>query len=1077
MPVKKINQNPTSSDIIQFDILTSDLNGCLMDPYKVDKVTIYFVERNFATGNPQLYEKQVPNPALESEAQDAEQTACLDPTDENIAKAQSKRALANASIQKSNVYFTNAVPIKTIGSPDYPAWLSTDTENSPLYHDIKTFGTGLDGKPITKDPNTNQEVPIPGHFLFDWDSQGAAREGDYFLCWTWTPYPAGNSLTAHTPFFIQGNTELTQSIPTHFTVPGKYETLMERYLPEMFKLMIAPGDLTPDVLEKLNKSIAQGFTTVENLANQLIDILDANSCHEILLPYLSNLFNLKLKSGDPTLWRRQIKRAIPLFKKKGTFSGLSEAFAQAGMSLKKYTKLYQVVSKYTWNDFFIYGNSNQFITTFSPINSNPVGDSNYHLQVRAVGTTEWVDYNTSNLSWGYNSDNDPVVTVDLDLQTGDQILIRYVYNSIPGTPEQTIETYVQSLYLTDLREEKNDGTQILPKKNWNVKVIEEDDPLFDLICEEKHPFEEKVIFGSIRTEFPYSENVWNMDEYNGSNRDSTNPCDISTDFLDECTCCLSSKFVLDVEIENLSDDAIAESQEITKEYVPFHSVLHMLNLSGTFNEFVQPPQEDLEILIQYRFEENVISGNTNEAFNRWRGTGYNTPTQDSDTNDNNPFDPDDYLENGTLDPAYFLDVRRNMLAESTVVVSNFVGVGYNDEIHLFCPEVSFDRIGISPNNIIEIFAPSANAGVYVGTTSSGHTIAVNNVAEPLDLAQFTFRISNFIYQNGNCAILQDDVFLLTDSSHASEWSSTSSTTISLTGYGVYTIKEILPGGVLSLLDPTRSLPTIPTNISYTLGTLSGTSNLQVTRRAKVTINHPGEPDVQLHGVKIGYYALIDGVQYKISEFDEINPSSFYVQNYDDGDGSGVIVKIYKRLADNQIGNFNYKGMKLDGLANFEDSLLIQNGSGNPVDAHQQVVSTLPGYPSFKENFLIQINSDYFLISDIKENIVTLSGPSQSWGTLLTGGFPVVFSIIQFSNVTKNLSGIGETLNIDGQEYEFLDRRGHESVHRVINRKPTLPTPLAAMSILNRKEIETAPQEESLTFTIQYQDGTSSSGDL
>ena len=64
-------------------------------------------------------------------------------------------------------------------------------------------------------------------------------------------------------------------------------------------------------------------------------------------------FNLKLKSSDPTLWRRQIKTAIPYFKAKGTLGALSEALDAAGIKLNKLTKLWQVISRHTWvDDFF-----------------------------------------------------------------------------------------------------------------------------------------------------------------------------------------------------------------------------------------------------------------------------------------------------------------------------------------------------------------------------------------------------------------------------------------------------------------------------------------------------------------------------------------------------------------------------------------------------------------------------------------------------------------------------------------------------------------------------------------------------
>ena len=71
--------------------------------------------------------------------------------------------------------------------------------------------------------------------------------------------------------------------------------------------------------------------------NQIIDLFDANVVNEKLLPFLSNLFSLKLKSNDPYLWRRQIKRAMPIFKKKGTISGLIESLDQSGIKFINYT--------------------------------------------------------------------------------------------------------------------------------------------------------------------------------------------------------------------------------------------------------------------------------------------------------------------------------------------------------------------------------------------------------------------------------------------------------------------------------------------------------------------------------------------------------------------------------------------------------------------------------------------------------------------------------------------------------------------------------------------------------------------
>ncbi|MFZ8474665.1 phage tail protein, partial [Staphylococcus aureus] len=92
---------------------------------------------------------------------------------------------------------------------------------------------------------------------------------------------------------------------------------------------ISDGDVTPDVLNRFNNSVAASFTDLENKANQILGLQDANALHEALLPYLSNLFNWKLKTGDPNLWRRQIKQAVPLYKQKGTYKALKEAMAES----------------------------------------------------------------------------------------------------------------------------------------------------------------------------------------------------------------------------------------------------------------------------------------------------------------------------------------------------------------------------------------------------------------------------------------------------------------------------------------------------------------------------------------------------------------------------------------------------------------------------------------------------------------------------------------------------------------------------------------------------------------------------
>ena len=45
MKIKKINENPTISDVILLEIETPNALGCFdIDPYKVENLTIYYVE-------------------------------------------------------------------------------------------------------------------------------------------------------------------------------------------------------------------------------------------------------------------------------------------------------------------------------------------------------------------------------------------------------------------------------------------------------------------------------------------------------------------------------------------------------------------------------------------------------------------------------------------------------------------------------------------------------------------------------------------------------------------------------------------------------------------------------------------------------------------------------------------------------------------------------------------------------------------------------------------------------------------------------------------------------------------------
>jgi len=154
-------------------------------------------------------------------------------------------------------------------------------------------------------------------------------------------------------------------------------------------------------------------------------------------------------------------------------------------------------------------------------------------------TSDYVSFDNSNGETTMTWIGDQLSFNPITLQAGDTVRVLYEIVDVPDATEQSIEDYIRTLPLLDLRDERD---QTFPKKNWNIRLIEEDDTMFDVVIEQRHPFHDPIIFGKVRTEFPYSENIYNMDEYNGSRRNSTNPCDIDSNFIDPCRYCQSSNF-------------------------------------------------------------------------------------------------------------------------------------------------------------------------------------------------------------------------------------------------------------------------------------------------------------------------------------------------------------------------------------------------------------------------------------------------------------------------------------------------------------------------------------------------------
>lgn len=1046
-PLKDINDSPSISDNILINFDCPDSDGCnLSNPYKFNNFTIYHVNRNYSSGNNSKYEKQTYDLGLKQKLDIAIKNACLNPSQENLDEVEKIRLDFNNSINYTTFYYSEAVPVLSVGNNEYPAWIESDIDNSQLIH-------------VTLDDDGNE---IFGKYQYVWSPIGM-REGDYFLCWTWTPSVDGQTLSNHIHFNLNGDTVLTTSIPTHHTRKDKYEILLDRYTPEMFKTRYsADQDLTPEVISELNNSVAKGFTFLEDMANHILDLIDANSTHESFLQYLANLFSLKLRTDDPTLWRRQIKESVRLFKKKGTYNGLKEALSQAGIKINKFTRLWQIISNYTWQEVFVYEGSRLF--TLSKV-SLELNSDNFEVYIRKYDEDNWTEFNVNQISIleDENSNLKILSWNGIDLEVGDSIRIVYQIKEVPSLDEQTIENYVRLLPLFDNRDERD---QEYPLKNWNTRLIEEDDSMFSSIITRRNPDFDKLIYGQVRTEFPYSENIYNMETYNGSTKDSLNPCDIDKSFIDPCSACISSKYTLDLEIQNLSTDRILEAQDIIKEYTPFHSVLHSITISGGYDEFVKPPEEKIEILITYKGNEYTIAGSAQTVFNR------------------------------TMNSSSIL-TRQDLTSNGQDVLGLLSVNAHNKNVILYSPLIDFKDIPLNSNKDwtkLEIDGPSLNQGTYTVENPSKNFVEVQGTFYlPLNKTVFNYNLYNIRATKSSTTVYKDNYITFTDdgkdfSSLKSIWDVDnnidyfgSTWKIQFGSYGLHEIKNILPNNTI-VLNYSNLLPTSNTNsVSYTILNdlneviLTGTTGkIKVVNRGRVDfsgafLSESGSNTLEdisslmdsYHNNGKNHYFSFNGTKYEFDSFVNNSNTQFYIKGWSSADFSGsATVQLLEKIVSNDKGYFQYNGIEITSVTNLETALGIQNGS-NPVTPMLDIDD------SFKENYLVLMNSNYYVITGINGGVLTLAGPEIDLGI---SGTTLNVRIYRYSKNNISIES-RDYPPMHGAEFESIDRNGYEIITGF---KPEI----FSLALNNNDQIvENVNQNQNINFTILDSNGNITEGNI
>lgn len=567
---------PKINEVVVFDLETYNDKGMLVDPYVVEDITVYFIDKSKETPNELVIEEKIFNSDLEQEY-----TRLKTDLEDGVNNDTEPLIQVIDRMHKTaKVNRTKYSEAKRVMATCSPIW--------------KQDGTV---KKIAKAKNKNKQE-IPGKFLFYWEPTGM-QEGAYFIKWSWRLSESSKSKQDKKIFTLYPSEQKVNSIYSKFVPREKYNLLLDEYIPKMYHAPRTPNDLTPEVLVKFNRAVAQCFLELDDMAVGLIDLLSPTFAPTNALPILANLFHIDLKSRNPSIWRNQIKNAIPLYKEKGTFDGLRKALDNIDVTLHKLTNLWQVVSPYTWTDGFV---TEKDIKNglLGYLSKHPLDyeDLDFEICLKSEGKdvilpktvvqfqeTQFPEHRIA-VIWAGDLHEPPI-----ELFQGDVLKIRYKYNTIPEN-SRSIENYIRNLPLADQRDENKVK---LPLKNWNVKLIEEDDPLFDLLISERHPFSNEVVFGKIRTTFLYSEKAFNMDTYNGSLTSSNNPCHMDKDFVDNCSGGQSSKFNVYLELKEISDSKLREVKDTIVDYSPFHAILHSIKIYHKITDIVLPPLEKIKI--------------------------------------------------------------------------------------------------------------------------------------------------------------------------------------------------------------------------------------------------------------------------------------------------------------------------------------------------------------------------------------------------------------------------------------------------------------------------------------------------
>ena len=125
MAIKRIDENPSVTDQIIFDLITTDISGCVADPYAITQIDIYFLERSFVDNTAeQEYDLNVHRNDLLSQYAATQAAYCQTPTEDLQTQLLVLQNQLASSVQTFTFYYKNAISAATFGDSTNSVWVN-----------------------------------------------------------------------------------------------------------------------------------------------------------------------------------------------------------------------------------------------------------------------------------------------------------------------------------------------------------------------------------------------------------------------------------------------------------------------------------------------------------------------------------------------------------------------------------------------------------------------------------------------------------------------------------------------------------------------------------------------------------------------------------------------------------------------------------------------------------------------------------------------------------------------------------------------------------------------------------------